>query len=228
MENTNAIEVRGKTVAEALKTALERLGLAKAEEVEIEVLQEARRSILGLGGEDAIIKVTPLASLEAPGTEVSPPVETDLAASTAREVLENLLSLMEVEGSVEMTPSEDEKTPINFSINTSNPGVLIGRRGQALSALQYMVNFLASRRLKSGVKVLVDVADYRKRRREELQNMAMKVADLVKTKQQSITMEPMGAWERRIVHLTLREEEGVITGSVGYGERRKVVVSLKK
>ncbi len=228
MENTNAIEVRGKSVAEALKTALERLGLAKAEEVEIEVLQEARRSILGLGGEDAIIKVTPLASLEAPDKEVSPPVEMDLAASTAREVLENLLSLMEVEGSVEMTPSEDEKTPINFSINTSNPGVLIGRRGQALSALQYMVNFLASRRLKSGVKVLVDVADYRKRRREELQNMAMKVADLVKTKQQSITMEPMGAWERRIVHLTLREEEGVITGSVGYGERRKVVVSLKK
>ncbi len=222
-----ALEVSGKTVNEAIEIALERLGLSTAEEASIEIVQEAKRSILGLGGEYAIVRVTPLASMEVPITSDSPPVDPDIAASTAREVLENLLSLMEVEGSIEVLPPEDEKTPINFSIDTSNPGILIGRRGQALSALQYMVNFLASRRLKSGVKVIVDVADYRKRRREELQNMAMRVADLVKNKQQSITMEPMGAWERRIVHITLREEEGVITGSVGYGERRKVVVSLK-
>ena len=136
---------------------------------------------------------------------------------------------MEVESSIKIIPSDEEaEMPATLAITNDNPGILIGRRGQALSALQYMVNFLSSRQLKSGVKVMVDVADYRKRRREELENMALRIADLVRTNQRSITMEPMGAWERRIVHLTLREEEEIITGSVGYGERRKVVVSLKK
>ncbi|MFO8102257.1 MAG: RNA-binding cell elongation regulator Jag/EloR [Dehalococcoidia bacterium] len=223
-----ALEVSGKTVDEAIQTALEQLGLTTTAEVNIEIVQEAKRSILGLGGENAIVRVTPLTSSETSSWQNFPSAESDTTTGTAREVLEKLLSMVEVEGTVEVIPSEDEKTPAMLNITTSNPGILIGRRGQALSALQYMVNFLASRRLKSSVKVLVDVADYRKRRREELQNMALRIADLVRTNQRSITMEPMGAWERRIVHLTLREEEGITTGSTGYGERRKVVVSLTK
>ncbi len=75
---------------------------------------------------------------------------------------------------------------------------------------------------------MVDVAGYRRRRQEELRNMAIRIADLVKTNRRSITLEPMGAWERRIVHLTLRDERDITTGSVGFGERRKVVISPKK
>ncbi len=222
-----ALETSGKNVDEAIEAALDQLGLTRAE-VTIEVLQEGRRSILGLGGEDAIVKVTPLTASETSSPEASPTIDPDTAASTAHEVMENLLALMGIEGSIEMIPAKDASMPVTLAIDYDNPGVLIGRRGQSLSALQYMVNFLSSRQLKSGVKVLVDVADYRKRRQEELENMAMRIADLVRTNQRSITMEPMDAWERRLVHIALREETGVITGSVGYGERRKVVVSLKK
>jgi len=134
---------------------------------------------------------------------------------------------MDVEADIEVVPSEGDKAPSTMEISTPNPGVLIGRRGQALSALQYMTNFLASRKLKSGVKVLIDVADYRKRRQEELENMALKIAQTVTTSRRSVTLEQMGAWERRIIHLALREENDITTGSVGYGERRKVVVSQK-
>ncbi len=223
-----ALEIGAKNVDEAIEVALDQLGLTRSE-VTIEVLQEGKRSIWGMGGEDAIVKVTPLESSQTPGSDTSTTVDPETATDTAREILEQLLSLMEIEGSIEIIPSDEEaKMPATLAIANDNPGILIGRRGQALSALQYMVNFLSSRKLKSGVKVMVDVADYRKRRREELENMALRIADLVRTNQRSITMEPMGAWERRIVHLTLREEAGVITGSVGYGERRKVVVSLKK
>ncbi len=219
-----ALETSGKNVDEAITAALQQLGLTRTE-VDIEVIHEARRSILGLGGEDAIVRVTPLASSQASDNNSSSPVEPEIASNTACQILEQLLELMDVEADIVVVPADGDKSPSTMEITTPNPGILIGRRGQALSALQYMTNFLASRQLKSGVKVLVDVADYRKRRQEELENMALKIAQTVKTNNRSVTLEPMGAWERRVIHLILREESGITTGSVGYGERRKVVVS---
>ena len=91
-----------------------------------------------------------------------------------------------------------------------------------------MVNFIASRKHKSGVRVIVDVAGYRRRRQEELSNTALRIADMVKSKGRSIMLEPMLAWERRAVHITLRDDTDITTGSVGTGDRRKVVVSPKK
>ena len=221
------LEVSAKSVDEAIELALDKLGLNRSD-VNVEVIQEGKRSILGIGGEDAIVKVTPLAPSQV--TTENNPQETDpdAALTTARQVLEKLIELMDVTGSVNVLPPEDSKSPGTLEIDTGNPGVLIGRRGQALSSLQYMVNFLSSRQLQSGVKVIVDVAGYRKRRYDELQNMAYRIADLVKANRRSITLEPMVAWERRIVHLALREESEITTGSVGYGDRRKVVVSLKR
>ena len=222
-----ALEVSGKNVDEAVETALEQMGVTR-DDVNIEIIHEARRSILGLGGEDALVRVTPIASSEERNGGAEPGVEAAEASNIGQEVLNKLLELMDVEGEITMVTSDDQRTPPMLEIDTPNPGVLIGRRGQALSALQYMVNFIASRQLKSGVKVLVDVADYRKRRKDELESMAVRVAELVKTNRRSITLEPMGAWERRIIHLTLREERGISTGSTGFGERRKVVISPKK
>jgi len=226
------LEISGKTVEEAVEAALDELGLSESE-VKIEVVQEGKRSILGWGGEDALIRVTPLKS---PGKPLKTPATTpaedeadpELVTMTAREITEKLLSLMGMSGSVKPVPPQDSKSPPGLEITNDNPGMLIGRRGQALAALQYMVNFLTSRQLKSGARVIIDVAGYRQRRQEEIRSMALRVADLVKTNRHSITMEPMGAWERRIVHLTLRNEKDVSTGSVGFGERRKVVVSTRK
>ena len=212
-----ALEVSAKNVEEAVELALNKLGLSRSE-VEIEVLQEGKRGILGWGGEQAKVRVTPLTSAEEPG---------DVAA-IAKEVVEKLLFLMQVPATIQVMAVEDNESPLTIDISNGDLGILIGRRGQTLSALQYMVNFIASRKLKSGVRVIVDVAGYRKRRHEELQNLALRVAELVKSSRRSITLEPMPAVERRVIHLTLINDPEITTQSMGYGDSRKVIVSPKR
>jgi len=212
-----ALEVSAKNIEEAVELALNKLGLSRSE-VEIEVLQEGKRGILGWGGEQAKVRVTPLTSAEEPG---------DVAA-IAKEVVEKLLFLMQVPATIQVMAVEDNESPLTIDISNGDLGILIGRRGQTLSALQYMVNFIASRKLKSGVRVIVDVAGYRKRRHEELQNLALRVAELVKSSRRSITLEPMPAVERRVIHLTLRNDPEITTQSMGYGDSRKVIVSPKR
>lgn len=228
-----AREVSAKTVDEAVELALKEMGLSRSD-VTIEVLQEGKRGLLGWGGEEAKVKVTPLAPIESEQPVQKEPEQsasttgTGTIDITAREVVEKLLALMEVPATVKVQMPDDGESPVTLEINGDDPGILIGRRGQSLSALQYMVNFIASRQHKSGVRVVIDVAGYRRRRQEELTNMALRIADLVKTKSRSITLEPMLAWERRAVHITLRDDTEITTGSVGFGDRRKVVVSPRK
>ncbi|MCL0056669.1 KH domain-containing protein, partial [Dehalococcoidia bacterium] len=123
---------------------------------------------------------------------------------------------------------EDDQSPLSIDVSNGDLGVLIGRRGQTLASLQYLVNIIIGRKLKSGVRVIVDVAGYRKRRDEELQNMTLRVAELVKSTRRSITLEPMPAMERRVVHLALRDDPELATQSVGFGDSRKVVVYPKR
>ncbi|MBM3133148.1 MAG: KH domain-containing protein, partial [Chloroflexi bacterium] len=215
--------------------ALRKLNLTRAQ-VQVEILQEARRGILGFGGGEAKVRVTPLTSPEPitpprevqPVEKAQPTPSSGEAESAAKEVTETLLALMKVPATVEVRQSAEDGAPPMLEIVLDDPGMLIGRRGQTLSSMQYMVNFIASRKQKSDTRVVIDVAGYRMRRQEELKNMAIRIADLVKTNRRSITLEPMLAWERRIVHLTLREDPEVNTGSIGYGERRKVVISPRK
>lgn len=234
-----ALEVSGKSVEEAIESALQKLGLPRSQ-VQVEVIQEARRGILGFGAGEAKVRVTPLAAAptappvpeKGPTPVPSPSVSTGAsggpAPSMAREVTEQLLALMKVPATVEVQSPAERESPEILNIVLDDPGMLIGRRGQTLSALQYLVNFIASRKLKGEVHTVIDVAGYRMRRQEELKNMAIRIADLVRTNRRSITLEPMLAWERRIVHLTLKDDPDVNTGSTGYGERRKVVISPKK
>jgi len=221
-----ALEVSAKTVEEAIQIALEKLGLSRSE-VEVEVLQEGKPGILGFGGEEARVKVTPLVPpKEKEEEEAKPPEKAAETAELAKEVAEKLLFLMKIPASVKVSGGEDEKSPLTLNIEDEDKdlGILIGRRGRTLLALQYMVNFIVSRKLKSKVRVTVDVAEYRKRRQEELRELALRVADLVKSTRRSITLEPMAPWERRIIHLTLRGEPNVETQSIGFGENRKVVI----
>jgi len=138
-----AREVSGKTVEEAIETALSEMGLNRSD-VEIEVLQEGKRGILGWGGEEALVKVIPLVSAGEGGgmvdegrvnaVEAAP--DNGAVGETARNVVEQILSLMDVSASVEMIKYDDDDIPLTLEINSGDPGILIGRRGQSLSALQ--------------------------------------------------------------------------------------------
>ncbi len=228
-----SLEISAKTVDEAIRRALEQLGVSR-EEVEVTILKEGRPGILGLGAEEALIRVTPLASLPDSNKPVTPDDQSDVREIT-RAVLERLLALLGVSGTVVpqaqpvATEEEGETTAaIVFNINGDDLGILIGRRGQTLTCLQHVVRLIVSQQAKRWVPVVLDVEGYRQRRYQALEVFARHMAEQVKTKRQSFTLEPMPAYERRVVHLALADFPGIKTQSVGEGEARKVVISPEK
>jgi spoIIIJ-associated protein len=152
------------------------------------------------------------------------PPENDIAR-VATEVLETLLRLMGVTGVVENLSDE---IPVSLNIEGDDLGILIGRRGQTLSCLQYLVRLIVAGQLKAWLPLNVDVCGYKKRRRDSLQRLALRLAEQVKLQHRAITMEPMPPDERRIVHLALADHADVVTHSIGEGEDRKVVILPKR
>ena len=218
------LEISGKTVEEAIQRALRELGVSR-EEVKVTVLKEGRHGVLGLGAEEAMIRVEPL---------VPAPEESNIAdvADEAKGILEALLSMMGVAASIVSSAGsfvEGEATaPIAFDIKGDDLGILIGRRGQTLSCLQYIVRLIVGRQTKAWVPIIVDVEGYKQRRYEALQALAQRIAERVKAEGKPFTLEPMSAYERRIIHLTLAEHPDVTTQSIGEGEARKVVILPKE
>ncbi|MCK4362558.1 MAG: protein jag [Dehalococcoidia bacterium] len=209
-----SLETSAKTVEEAVALALEKLG-ASRDEVEVVVLKEGKPGFLGLGGEEATVRVLRRQSEEA----------RQAAAILANEVLERLLSLMNVSASIEQKePSEEGRALIFLEITGDDLGILIGRRGQTLSSLQYLLYLMVSHQLKAHVPVTIDVAGYRERRQEALKNLAWRMAERVMATGQPVPLEPMPASERRIIHLAIQDYPGVITQSIGEGEDRKVTI----
>jgi spoIIIJ-associated protein len=210
-----SIEVSAKTEEEAVAIALAELGLSRSE-VEVVVIKKGRTGIFGFGGEEVRVRVTPLQkSLE----------KADDVSGMAKTVLETLLSLLGVPASVSVggkVVAESEN--ITLDIRGEDLGILIGRRGETLSSLQYLVNLIVSRRLKSRVGVVVDVEGYRQRRYESLRLLARRLAEQVKSTGKSVTLEPMPANERRIIHLELKDNPDVTTQSMGQGEERKIAI----
>ena len=149
--------------------------------------------------------------------------ENDLARM-AREVLETLLAKMGISASV----VQEDTTPITLNIKGDDLGILIGRRGQTLACLQYMVRLIVSQQTKAWLPVVIDVEEYKKRRYRALQILALRMAERVKVKKVPFDLEPMPAYERRIVHLALADDLDVATQSVGQGEARKVVIVPKE
>lgn len=221
MENQ---EFSGRTVEEATKLALEKLGL-KQEEVEITVLKKGKGGILGLGAEEARIQVHPL-------PQPQPQPQEEDVAQIAKGILETLLAVMNLPATVRLTePPPQGLTPetkvVALDIQGSDLGILIGRGGQTLAALQYMVNLMVSHRSQTRIPVMVDVEEYKKRRYQALHELAVRMAEQVRATGRSVTLEPMPANERRIVHLALAGDSGVATQSLGIGEARKVVIMPK-
>lgn len=216
MENQ---EFSGKTVEEAIQNALDQLGVSR-EEVEVDVVREGRSGILGLGAESALIRVTPITSKQ-PGSDI---------AEKAKGILEKLLALMGVEG--EVSPQTESlaagATSVVLNIKGDDLGILIGRRGQTLTSLQYLVRLMVSNQTKSREPIVVDVENYKQRRYQQLEEFARQMAEQVQAKGQPFTFEPMSAFERRIIHVALADNTSVTTESMGEGEERKVVIRLKK
>ncbi|MCK4697121.1 MAG: protein jag [Dehalococcoidia bacterium] len=209
-----SLETSAKTVEEAVALALEKLG-ASRDQVEVVVLKEGKPGFLGLGGEEATVRVLRRQSEE----------ERQAAVILAKEVLERLLSLMKVSASIEeKEPPEEGRALIFLEITGDDLGILIGRRGQTLSSLQYLLYLMVGHQLKAHVPVTIDVAGYRERRQEALKNLAWRIAERVMATGQPVPLEPMPASERRIIHLALQDYPGVITQSIGEGEDRKVTI----
>jgi spoIIIJ-associated protein len=211
------LEVSGKTVDEAIHVALEQLG-ASEDQVEVTVLKKGRSGVLGVGAEEARIKMR---LLPVPGEKAD-------VVKVAKEVMEVLIKSMRITADVSATQSAAGELPVTLEIEGDDLGVLIGRRGQTLTSLQYIVRLIVAEKLKMWVPINVDVAGYKKRRYESLQNLALRLAEQVKRNRRLIMLEPMPADERRIIHLTLADHPDITTQSMGEGEMRKVAILLKK
>lgn len=164
--------------------------------------------------------------------EPNPEKKADIA-SKANEVLETLLAMMEVTASVVPQASppvegEEGDVPIAFDIEGDDLGILIGRRGQTLVCLQYLVRLMVAHQMKAWMPIVIDVEGYKQRRYEAVQALAWRMAEQVKTKGVPFKLEPMPANERRIVHLSLADHPDVTTQSTGAYEARRVVISLKE
>jgi spoIIIJ-associated protein len=212
-----SLEVSAKTVEEAIQEAIRQLGVSR-EEVEVNVISEGKSGILGIGGGEAIVRVTPL----------SPPSGEDIK-DFVRTTVNELLDLLEVNGSAEFQPppavqGEDPSESISLNIEGEDLGILIGRRGQTLSCLQYITRLIVGHRKRNWLPIILDVEGYKQRRYEALQAFARQMAEQVKTRGTSFTLEPMPAYERRIIHLALVDHPDVFTESIGQGESRRVVI----
>jgi len=243
-----SVEVSARSVDEAIDIALSELGL-KRTQVSIEVLTAGKAGLFGLGGEQARVRVTALEGEEARPMERDEDDDEMLPAEAmddgrgdvdladldsdevrgAEEFLRDLLQMMEIDADLSVREPETAADGLGRSsavldVEGEDLGLLIGRRGTTLSALQYLVNVMMTRKTGSKVLVTVDVEHYHRRREETLQGLARRMADRVRQSRRPMTLEPMPANERRIIHLALAQDNSVQTGSVGMGEDRKVVI----
>lgn len=228
-------EFEGKTTEEALEKASRELDLP-LEELNFDIIEPGSAGIFGLvGGKKARIKVT----LEKPEETVSEN-ERQLARETlekpeeaasenglqlARETLEKILGLIQVETTVSVEQTDGK---ITLKIEGDTSGLLIGRRGKTLDALQYIVNKIVNKALRKKQYVVIDSENYRKRREESLTQLALEMGDKAKKIQKPVTTNLLNPHDRRIVHLTLKEDDNLDTRSRGEGLMKKVVIIPKK
>ena len=204
------IEVSAKTVDEALTEASIKLGIT-SNELEYEVVEKGSSGFLGIGSKEAVIKVRKKFSVE----------------ETVIDFLKSVLSAMDMEVEIIVKVDENEKS-IDVELKGEDMGILIGKRGQTLDSLQYLTNLAVNKHSENYYKVKVDTEDYRKRRKDTLENLAKNIAYKVKRTKRPVELEPMNPFERRVIHSALQNDKSVTTHSEGDEPYRHVVVTLKK
>lgn len=204
------IEISAKTVDDALTEALIKLGTT-SDKLDWEVIEKGSAGFLGIARKDAVIKVR----------------KKDDVEDRIHEFLDQIFQVMGMK--VEILIEKDEEEGIaNVELKGDEMGVLIGKRGQTLDALQYLTNLAVNKHAENYVKIKMDSEDYRKRRKETLENLAKNIAYKVKRTKRSVSLEPMNPFERRVIHSALQNDKFVTTHSEGEEPYRHVVVTLKR
>ena len=202
-----SIEMSGRTEEEAIEAALSQLGLTR-DDVSVEIVEQAKSGFLGLKNTPAVVKVL---------YEVK-----ENRVEKVESFLTGLLQRMDVEASVEIAESEDA---ISVTLTGKDPGVLIGRRGETLDAIQHLTNYVVNRGVSGRVRINLDAENYRQRRNETLGNLATRTAGKVQKYRRNMTLDPMNAYERHVIHSALQEYENISTYSVGSEPNRRIVVA---
>ena len=203
-------EISAKTVEEALTEASILLGIPSSE-IEYEVIEKGSTGFLGIGSKNAVIKARKKFSVE----------------ESVKEFLKSVFSAMDMEVEIIVKVNEEDKL-IEVDLKGDDMGILIGKRGQTLDSLQYLTNLAVNKHSENYYKVKVDTEDYRKRRKDTLENLAKNIAYKVKRTKRSVELEPMNPFERRVIHSALQNDRYVTTHSEGDEPYRHVVVTLKK
>ena len=230
-----SIEKSAKTEDLAIAAALEELGLSR-DDVTVEILERAKSGFLGFGASPAKVKV----SYEVPDVVVEEPAPVVVEEAAAEEVVacENsahekvynfvngLLEHMGVRANIEITDKEDGG--INVNLSGKGMGVVIGRRGETLDAIQHLTNYAVNHGSEKRLHVSVDAEAYRAKREEALVRLAEKMAAKAIKYKRSMALEPMNSYERHVIHAALQDYEGVSTSSIGTEPNRRVVVAYEK
>lgn len=204
------IEISAKTVDDAITEALVSLGTT-SDQIEYEVLEKGSNGFLGFNSRPAVIKVRKKFSIE----------------DSVRDFLSKVFHAMDLVVEI-LIESDEENHILEVELKGNDMGVLIGKRGQTLDSLQYLVNLAVNKQSDNYVKVKLDTEDYRKRRKDTLENLAKNIAYKVKRTKHAVSLEPMNPFERRVIHSALQYDKYVSTHSEGEEPFRHVVVTLKK
>lgn len=205
------IEVTGKTVDDAITNALIQLETT-SDQIEYEVIEKGSNGFLGLiGKQDAVIKVRKKSNL----------------LDDTYDFLNKMFAAMNMEVKSEIDYNEENRT-MSIDFSGDEMGILIGKRGQTLDSLQYLISLVVNKESDAYIKVKVDTEDYRERRKQTLENLAKNLSYKVKRTRRPVTLEPMNPYERRIIHSALQNDRYVETHSEGDEPYRKVVITLKR
>lgn len=231
---TSAYEFEGKTKEEAISKASDALGVSE-DQLDVEVLSYGSTGIFGLVGvKKAKIKVTlpespeaeiKVSSPKSPEAEIKEQLpsaeEPEQVAELAKGALEEIISFIVDGATVSMQTKPDR---IRLKVKGGNSALLIGKHGRTLDALQYIVHRIVHKKQKTRVRVTIDVEGYRDRRKDSLTQLALRLGEKVKRSGRPATISPMNAYDRRIIHVALKDHAGVRTQSTGTGSLRKLVI----
>ena len=212
-------EFSAKTVDDAITAACQEF-IVTSDKLDYEVVEEGSSGFLGIGSKPAVIKAKVR-------EEIKEAAKNDSLSDIAKDFLKEVFKAMNMAVVVEVSYDEAEKS-MDIELSGDEMGVLIGKRGQTLDSLQYLVSLVVNKNLDDYIRVKVDTENYRDRRKETLENLAKNIAYKVKRTKRPVSLEPMNPYERRIIHSALQNDRYVTTHSEGEEPFRRVVVSLKK
>jgi spoIIIJ-associated protein len=225
-------ETEGDTIDQAIENALKLFGVQR-DKITVEILSEGRKGILGFGAQKARIRASlrePVLGLKGFDAKVEvgkaqiTAAEVEAVAAKAKAVLAEILSLMGIKAAIETRAGEKSDEMI-LAIQVENSGLLIGRKGQTLEALQYLLTRIVDERAGSdGPHIVVDIENYRERRRRSLEDMALRLGEKAKRQRKTVTVDALSAADRRIVHAVLQDDPWVTTKSLGQGPYRRLLI----